>query len=149
MIGVLVDEVDNSAKNYVIFRELNKIAEKNNCYLFTNSVKQLPIKPRFSIMSSVEALHHNGILIANSIITSQIAINSVTASDKYFYMWELDWMNIKGLKCSQLKNIYYNKEINLIARSNYHYDFAKRLVSEPKGIVHNWNAEKMMRLINE
>ena len=106
MIGVLVDEVDNSAKNYVIFRELNKIAEKNNCYLFTNSVKQLPIKPRFSIMSSVEALHHNGILIANSIITSQIAINSVTASDKYFYMWELDWMNIKGLKCSQLKNIY-------------------------------------------
>lgn len=149
MIGVLVDEVKNDVKSYIIFRELNKISEKNNCYLFTNSVKHIPIKPRFSIMSSIEALHHDGILIANSIITSQIAINSITATDKYFYMWDMDWMNIKGLKCAQLKNIYYNKEISLIARSYYHYDFAKKLFAEPKGIVHNWNAEKMMRLINE
>ena len=84
MIGVVVNHVRNTPVDYIMFRELNKIARKTDCFLFVNQVHGLPMMNNFSILQSVEALSHEGTLIATDITSCQVVKNAMMASKKLF-----------------------------------------------------------------
>ena len=147
MLGVIVDTIENNIHTDVMFRELNKISKTEQCFLFTNSTRSMPRKNKFTILQQVEALCHKGTLIATSLLNAQIAKKSLTATNKFIYMHDFDWMNFNAFYASQLQEIILDEEINILSRSNTHYDIMKKLFKEPKGIVYNWRADEILKVI--
>jgi len=147
MIGIIVDEVFGSSQHYFMFKTLNELSATDDCYLFTNKVNSLPMNNKFAIMQQLEALHHPGILISTSLFSTQILANSLTASKKYFYIWQLDWMNMNGLLNKQLDRVLYNDEIELISRSNSHANVLSQICKKPCGVVYNWDKERLKTVI--
>jgi len=143
MIGVVADNVVNNPQNYILFRELNKLAQDEDCYLFTNSVQSLPMNHNFAILQQVEALKHSGVLIATSMLNAQIVANCLTARDKYYYVWCPEWVNLQQFGSQQLKKIFYNNDVKLIARSTSHWNLLAKMFQEPHSIIYNWDAEQV------
>ena len=133
----------NTPQDYILFRELNRLAEDQDCYLFANTVQALPMNHRFAIMQQVEALKHPGILIGTSMINAQVVANCLTAKEKYFYVWSPEWASLQEYSAQQLNKIFYNKEISLIARSNGHFKLLSKLFKEPAAVINNWNSKQI------
>ncbi len=147
MLGVIVDSVENNAQQYAMFRELNKLSQKHDCYLFTNRVNTMPIEPNFAILQQIEALSHKGVLIGTSLINSQVVAKSITSSKRYFYVWSPEWMDINGLGTSQLVNVFYNDRMELIARSDSYHALLSNLFKNPERVIYNWDAEELEKLL--
>lgn len=149
MIGFIVNEVTNNSQNYLMFRSLNELAKTYDCYLFTDKVSSLPMKNNFAIMQQVESMSHRGILLSTSMITTQILNKNLTASRKYFYPQEIEWTHMQRFNAIQLKNIFYNKDIDLIAKSKSYSDLFTKLFKSPVGTIYNWNSygiEEVLKL---
>jgi len=147
MIGIIVDDIESTPFMHTLFRELNKLSKNNDCYLFANQVKTLPAHNDFCILQQIEALQHRGILISTSLVNTQILANCLTCTSKYYYVYDLDWMAMKNFNSRQLTNIFLNKEINLLARSESHSRVLSKSFKPPVGIVHNWNHKQIAEYI--
>lgn len=148
MIGVVVDNIINNAQTYLMFRTLNKLSKTHDCYMFTNTVQSMPLPNHFAILQQIEALSHRGILISTSVINTQIVLNSLTATQKYFYIWHPEWSQLKELGVRQLRNVLYNDDIDIIARSASHAKLLNKLFKQPKHIVYNWDYESIKRVVS-
>ncbi len=149
MIGIIADSIDAQySKDYLLFKALNTISETHDCYLFTNRVISLPMNNKFAILQQVEAMHHSGILIATSIFNAQIVSKSLMASKKYFYIWNPEWMFFNVFYTKQLNNIFHNNEMDLITRSDSHFNLIKKLFKEPLGTVYNWDINQLIKVLN-
>lgn len=140
MIGILVDNIKNDSKNYILFRELNELSKHIDCYIFTDKIDSLPIQNKFAILQQIHSLEHSGILIGTSIINAQVVAKSLMAKEKYYYIYDFDWIYIQNYYNSQLQLTLYNKDINLISRSNDHDKLIQKITNrKSKAIIHNWN----------
>lgn len=147
MIGIIVDDIESTPFMHTLFRELNKLSENYDCYLFANQVKALPTHNNFCILQQIEALEHQGTLISTSLINTQILANSLTCEEKYYYVYDLDWTRMQNFNSKQLTTIFLNKDINLLARSESHYEVLRKNFKPPKGIIHNWNHQQIAEYI--
>lgn len=139
MIGIIVDDIESTPFMHTMFRELNKLSETHECYVFANQVKSLPTHNKFCILQQIEALQHQGILISTSLMTSQILANCLTCKSKYYYVYDLEWRNLNTFNEKQLTKIFLNEEINLLTRSDSHYQVLSKNFQPPVGIVRNWD----------
>jgi hypothetical protein len=147
MIGIIVDDIESTPFMHTLFRELNKLSETHDCYLFANQVKTLPAHNKFCILQQIEALQHQGKLISTSLINTQILANCLTCEKKYYYVYDLDWMKMQNFNSRQLTTIFLNKDINLLSRSESHYKVLSKNFKAPAGIVHNWNHKQIAEYI--
>jgi hypothetical protein len=146
-IGIVIDTITNNEINRLMFNTLNDLSKRHPVYLFANYTHSLPIKNQFCILQQLHALNHNGILIGTSLLNSQIVINSLVAKEKYYYMWEPEWLKFNELRFSQLDKIINNPELNLITRTQEHFNLMQSLFKIPLGIVKNWNIDDMEEII--
>lgn len=147
MIGIVVDEINNDPKSYVMFRELNKISGRVPCFVFTNGIRGLPMKNEFTILQQIEALSHQGTLIGTSIMSSQIVAKSLTARKKLLYMWDLEWSKLENFHASQVQSLFLNKELDVIARSDKHKEVFSKLYKNTDKVIYNWRAEELLKVI--
>lgn len=147
MIGIIVDEIVGSPQNHFMFKTLNQLSETQDVYLFTSGVKHLPMENKFAIMQQVEALHHPGVLIGTSMLSSQVVANCLTATKKYYYPWHFEWMHLQQFGAQQIDKIFYHDEMELIARSTSHAKLYSQLFKQPAGIVYNWDRESLEKVI--
>lgn len=148
MIGIVVDTIEaEHSKDYLLFKTLNDLSENYDCYLFANNIKSLPMNNKFAILQQIEALNHSGILIATSIFNAQIVLKSLTATEKYFYIWNPEWMFFNTFFTKQINSIFYNKELNLITRSDGHFSLIQKLFKEPIATVYNWDKENFIKAL--
>ena len=148
MIGILVDNIANDTFNYCMFRELNRLSKKEQCFVFTNNIEGLPMQNNFAILQQVDALAHQGTLIATNLLNCQVLANSLTAEKKFMYLWSFDWMNFSALEASSLNNMLHNEEIDIITRSKSHEQVVKKMFKAPKGVVYNWRANEILKAIS-
>lgn len=147
MIGIIVNDIESTPFMHTLFRELNNFSKEHECYLFANQVRSLPMHNNFCILQQIEALQHKGTLIATSLVTSQIVANCLTCENKYYYIYDFDWTALGNFNEKQITRILLNKEINLLARSESHYNVLRKNFKAPKGIVHNWNHKQIAEYI--
>jgi len=147
MIGIIVEDIESTPFMHSMFRELNKLSQDYECYVFANQVKSLPTHNKFCILQQIEALQHQGVLISTSLTTSQILANCLTCINKYYYVYDLEWRNLKAFNEKQLTKIFLNEEINLLTRSESHYKVLSKNFKAPAGIVRNWNHKQIAEYI--
>ena len=148
MIGIVTDHISNNIKNYLMFRELNKLSKTQDCYLFANSIESLPMKNEFCILQQVEAMSHAGTLMSTSLITTQIVQNALPAKRKIFYMWYPDWSDYDNIRTTQLTNILTDKSIEIVTRGTDQAKLMESMFGRECGILRNWDSESLERLVS-
>ena len=144
MLGIVVSQIENNSYFYRLFNKLNSLSYNTDCYIFCDNIVSMPMKNKFAILQQLEALNHDGILIGTSIITSQIVINSLTATKKYYYLWYPEWTSLNNYNYQQLLSIYNNKELKLITRSQEHKSLVQKLFHVEPIIIDNWDIDGLL-----
>ena len=146
-IGIIVEEISSNSHDYIMINSLNEISKNYDCCIFTNIIKDMPIKNNFAILQMSNAFNHTGTLISTNIVTTQILCNCLMAKNKYYYINSLEWPNVNNLKNSSLHKIYYNNEIELIASSRSHFNLLSKLFKKPSHVISLWDHEKIGELL--
>ena len=147
MLGIVTEEINNDPKNYIMFRELNKLSGQIPCYVFANNVRSLPMKNEFTILQQIEAMSHQGTLIGTSIISSQVVSKSLTPKNKIIYLWDLEWSKLSNFNAKQVQSLFLNKEIDIVTRSEKHKEIFSKLFRPTEKVVYNWRAEDLLKVI--
>lgn len=111
-----------------------------------------PVQPNFSIMCLFEAFGFNGdMLIATDLNgASRILTYPGCNPDRlYFYVWDLEWLRMSQKTYEQLRDIYANPKLKLIARSNTHAEILTALWQRPIAIIEDANLEEFAKLIRQ
>ena len=147
MLGIVVERIQNDHVSYIMFRELNKLADKVPCFVFTNGTVNLPMENKFTILQHVDAMSHKGTLIGTNLLTSQIVAKSMMPKKKFVYLWDLDWSRLSNFNANQLNNIYLNDDIEVITRSKKHQEVFSKMFRKTDKIIYNWRAEELLKVI--
>ena len=61
-------------------------------------------------------------------------------------MWEPEWLSFAYFKASQLQNIFYHPEIQIITNSDSDKNLVDKLFDKQCQTIQNWNIQEMEKL---
>ena len=135
MIGIIapVSTTDNDFKF---------ISQKNNDYCVFGSIS-IPTDVDLNYLQIIRVYDFKGTMICSNVETAQILIDLPLPKKKYFYVRSFEWENFNFVNYNDLKNIYLNENIDLIAANKHIYEVLTKLFKEPKGICKDWDFSKL------
>ena len=148
-LAAVVEDVGPSQKSFYLIKEFNKAAMSKDMSIsvFYNRPSTHITKPHFSCRSVAFLSGYHGVAIATSLTCAETLLRSHNRSDKYLYLWDIDWL-ITPVNFSVACDMLRDDRLKLIARSESHArvigDFCNREVS---GIVDNWNIDELRGII--
>lgn len=125
--GVLIESLKNNDLTLSLLNVANN--SKKDIIVFYQDFGVGPMVPKCAIMQEREVFALNDVVIATSIKTAR-TLKNCDALKKYFYIWELEWMK-DNIAFSDLAELYLNKDINLIVRSESHKEIVSNVWKEP------------------
>ena len=148
MIGVLMGTVYDSPKNILAINNINKLRDAGieSC-LFCDVVNRnfsVPVKT--NVLQKAQVFNFNGTVITHDLAMTQELKNMVYASHRYIYLYDLDWMRIENLHFSQLRDSLMSDEVDIIARSESHYELISDLFKKPKHVMKYWDVNGLKEL---
>ena len=150
-LAAVVDDLGPSQKCFYLIKEFNKAATSKDVSIstFYNRPAKPIMKPLFSCRSVAFLSGYHGTAIAASLTCAETLLRSHNRSDKYLYLWDIDWL-ITPVNFSVACDILRDDRLKLIARSESHArvigDFCNKEVS---GIVDNWNIDELRGIITK
>jgi len=148
-LGIITQQIANDQKHISIIKSLNTISEKErglDCILFYADMGLMQEPNYFALMSIIETLDYDGILIATDIMSGLLLQNCLMAKKKYFYIWDLEWYHTSRTS-SFIQQLYTSDEVELIVRSEDHAKIVERIFKKPKHIIEEFNHEQIEKLI--
>ena len=149
--GIITTALNLSQNNCSLTNNLNMLLNEYYTYcpiVFYQNLAKSPIIPKFCQLQQQLAWGYKHTLISTDMETTNILINCINAKRKYFYVYDLEWIIQPNLNFQTLSYIYQNPTINLIARSQSHFDILKKIWKEPIAIIEDWNYKQLIRLID-
>ena len=149
-LAAVVDDLGPSQKCFYLIKEFNKAAMSKDVSIstFYNRPAAPVTRPHFSCRSTAFLSGYNGVAIAASLTCAETLLKSHNRSDKYLYLWDIDWL-ITPVNFSVACDMLRDDRLKLIARSKSHArvisNFCNKDVS---GIVDNWNIDELREVIN-
>ena len=87
--------------------------------------------------------------IATDLISADMLLKSNTASDKYLYLWDIDWIT-NPVNFSVACDILLDDRLKLIARSDSHATIINNFCNKQlDGILDNWDIDELMRILDQ
>ena len=77
---------------------------------------------------------------------SQDLLYATYAKKRYIYLYHLEWPFINGLKFAHLARVFLNDSVELIARSQEHFELIEHLFKRPKHIMQEWDYTKLIEI---
>lgn len=147
-IGVIVRDLGFSQSNFSLIKSLNYFVDNNltDCCIFYESLVQTPLTPLFGTYHVNEIYDFEGIVISTNLLGTKRLVNVPGPLKKYFYIWDLEWTKLRGYQYNIIRDIYLNSEVDLIARSERHYNLLKNCFKKPACIIDNWEKEELAKL---
>ena len=150
-LGIIIDNLSSSQASYYSIKNINDECQnsaKDDYVIFFEDMTANTLDPHFAIMNSSEVWSFDGILVSTSVSNSMLMLNSVNASKKFFYVWDLEWSRSFGRDYEYGSRAFKNSEIGLIARSNDHAIAIKNYCNRDVcGIVPDFNMAKVKEII--
>ena len=147
--GVLTYSLDASQQAVLITHSLTALVAKKQCFspiVFFNEYYQSIITPIFPMLQDVEMWSFQHPVIATNLETAKYLIHSPGPTKKLFYLMDLEWIYLKQKDYRILSDIY-NSSIQLIARSQEHYDLIKSCWKKPIAIIKDFNYNDIIKII--
>lgn len=152
-LNFLVNDMSASQLSFYLIKEINRLTEQLetshiDCIVFYENMAQLPIAPNFAIMQIAEAWAQSEPVVATSLSTAAKLIDFPATHQKFFYVWDLEWLRGQRKVYNWYEPIYTNKKLSLIARSKEHADLIRNAYNRDVcGIVENFKIEDLINVI--
>jgi hypothetical protein len=88
-----------------------------------------------------------GVAIATDLTTAQRLIRVTGPKKKYFYIWNLEWVNMPNINYDIMSSIYNHKDIELIARSESHSKLIEKMWRKPKFIMDDFDVDTLRKIL--
>jgi len=148
-IAAVIEHLGPSQKSFYLIKEFNKAINTNNiCVSVFFQKSTVPVVPLMFSSKSVSFLsgfHHNA--ICTSINEADLLLKSSNNSNKYLYLWDLEWL-YQPKDYSSICKILLDQRLSIIARSHVHAKLIENFCNKkPIGILDNWNFNELMGII--
>jgi len=149
-LGVIVRDLDRSQSNFFLLQTLNQLNQEMNidcCVFYENS--SIPIIPiLFSTFHINEVYDFTGTVISTYMLGTKRLLGSPGPKKKFFYIWNLEWNKIPQFAYNNIRDIYLNPDMNLIARSDHHAKLIGGCFKKPHCVFDNWDKNEIEKLCN-
>lgn len=150
-LAILTKTLGHSQLNYYVTQNLNVLLKNfDDVYatLFFEMVDIIPYAHNFPIMHIAEAFEWGGPIIATSLSTLDKMLTFPYSKEKYFYVWDLEWIRLQNKQYKPLCNLYRNPNVQLIARSEEHADIIDECWNvRPKLIMGDFSWKKLIEIL--
>jgi len=147
--GIIVDALGVSQLAMTLIGELNQLHKLNepiDIVVFYHRYDKLLKSPLFAMLQEQEMWGFNVPVMATSLATAKRLISSVKPTKKFFYVWDLEW-TFDNHEFSNISSIYCHPDIQLIARSQEHFDIISDCWQEPVAILEDFNYERLVDIL--
>lgn len=150
--NVLLPDTGASQLSYCVINGLNKLCLTNpeiDCVVFYENQHKNCLPANFSIMQIFECWGSSEPIIATTISTAKKLLH-FPCRKKLFYVWDLEWIREPNTKkYEDYSDVYANKSIELIARSESHKEIIENAFNRPvKYIVPDFETSKILEILN-
>ena len=148
--GIIINGLDNSQQSCMLSTNINQLLQKYYEYspiVFCQNVGKCAVPLMCCHLYAQQAWGFKGTLISTDIKTTIILDKCLTTRKKLFYVFDLEWITQTNTPYSVFKSIYDNDDIDLLARSQTHFDILSKTWKQPIGIIHGYNYEELIRFI--
>lgn len=123
-LGILLNNLGPNQLAYLAIRNNNLFTDIRpdlECILFYENFFK-PCLPAINVASMhiSEAWSYKGALLATSLSTAEKMLSFPGSRNKFFYVWDLEWLRYQQKHFRRFQNVYGNSQLKLIARSHEH-----------------------------
>jgi hypothetical protein len=151
-LNVLLQNVGASQLSYIVIRNLNELAQTKpeiDVAVFYENMHRNCLPPNFAVMQIAEAWGQHGPIIATSLSTA-FKLISFPSKQKFFYVWDLEWLRGQNRQYEQYVGVYTQKELTLIVRSQAHADIIQNAFNrKAQHIVEDFDVNQILEITNE
>ncbi len=102
----------------------------------------------FASMNIAEAFTFDGVAIATSLDTAERVGHFPGPRLRYFYAWDLEWLRATGRTFEQHSNVYSNRNLPILARSDEHARLIERCWNRPvRAVIENCDLSALLKVI--
>lgn len=145
--GIAIDGLGFDQLSVDLVTQLNqlyKLNEYSDIIVFYSKHGIIRKPTMFSMMQLEKMWAFDGPVAATNLDTAAKLLKCPRPNKKYFYVYDLEWLT-NHYDVDYLANIYCNKNINLIARSQDHFNILKQCWKEPVSIIEDFNYEELTK----
>ena len=126
--------------------QLNTLVEKGDVepIIFFQEYGKTVTQPNFALMQQQNIWDFTGTIITTSPLFVETIENCPAAQQRFFYPFDLHWI-YKQIDYKSLRTIYQNDNVELIARSQWHYDILS-IWKKPQLIINDFDNEELYKL---
>ncbi len=148
-IASFLDDISISQNSYCMIREFNKLSSNNvSACCFYHNIAPVPINMNFALLNAYYLSHWNGSVFATTLQTANTLIKTPGPSRKFLYLLDLEWLRHENDFHENMK-ILRDPSLTLVARGLDHADAIENYCNiRPKYILQDWNAPKILEIIN-
>jgi hypothetical protein len=151
-LGFMVKDLSPSQEAFYLINYANKavMQDGHDVIVFYENPSAPCLTTGFAIMQTTEAWSFSGPLVASNLNLASKLIQFPGTKQKYFYVWDLEWVRMQTKNFSILSYIYRNPSLKLLARSREHARIIASCWNVPHPpIVENYNIDKIVEIIND
>lgn len=151
-IGILVDKIDASQQSFYLIKNINKICEDPflDIIVFYKEWILPPVTPHFAVMNEKQAWSYDAPIFATSLVTAEKLLSFPVPTKKFFYIWDLEWIDLENYSYNNVYNIYCNPGLELIARSDYHKEIIEKVWNRKvHAVIEDFNHEQYSEIIRK
>ena len=151
--GIIINNFKANQIGNTILQEISKIKKQEYhsdiiCFCEKRSFASISGNKDITFLHQGHLWGYNGTCIANDLDTCLTMINCSSIKNKYFYLWDLEWMG-QNYDLDYLCSIYLNPLVKLIARSEEHAQIIESCWKKPVATIEDFNYEEITKIINE
>lgn len=150
-IGILLNDLMLSQRSFYAVKELSKCLDNvdDSPVIFYLNMSSKVTDIHFAMMNVYNLTHFSGVCLATDLETADILRKSNNRMDRYFYIWDLEWLR-STFNYENVLEVMTDPKLKLIARSEDHKRVIENYTNkEVVGIVEDFNIDQLKGLIDE
>lgn len=147
-IAALVDTFSVSQSSFALLNSFNELAKSMDVYCFYNNLSSMMTEAHFTVMGTYHMNSFKGNIFCTTIQNAKILLNLTSRSNKFLYLWDLEWIR-SPYDFDETLKVLRSPELNLIARSIDHAQLIENYSNRKVDyILDDWNANQIREIIN-
>lgn len=152
-IGFLVPHLGVSHQSFRLIHNINEVTtnvvDPDIMVFYENLVR--PCYPlKFATSNIADAWNYSGNLITTTLSSAYKSIRFPAPSNKYFYVFNLEWIKMPNKLYENLAEVYQNPNLKLLARSQEHANLIEEAWARPvRAVIKDFNIDALAKVIKE
>ena len=147
-LGIVVRALGTNQLGYNIIKQVNAMMGGGAIYVtvFYDEHDRIPNIPYFPMMQTMHLWGFNGDIITTDVESTYTTLRIPTIKRRFFYVWNLEWVYNRDY-FTYYSKVYNNDDVELIARSQSHFDILEQCWKKPIGIIDDFNYREILSTI--